>query len=297
MESDWDVFISYASEDCDSVARPICDTLSGLGVRVWFDQTELLVGGSLRQKIDEGLSRCRYGVVVLSSSFFSRNWPRKELNGLAQRETEGEKVILPVWHGMSAAEVRRETPMLADRIAANTSEGILEVCVRLLRVVRPDIMTRLEREFSLRLFLPRITEGRQMLAVVSGAHAFLPFNDVPQNAGEAETIAAFLECMRDWGDIVDDIDVGAHVRAQFSIGEALEQLKSHGFAAYAGRQSRRMRIAQELTDWSVAVVAVLRGTNRLAYVSGNRLFADIRAADGSQDERDTEEELSGDRTQ
>jgi hypothetical protein len=63
---EWDVFISYASEDLDTAARPLRNFLVAFGVRVWFDRTELSVGDSLRERIDDGLLRSRYGVVIIS---------------------------------------------------------------------------------------------------------------------------------------------------------------------------------------------------------------------------------------
>src|SRR5690349_10267001 len=113
----WDAFISYASEDREAVARPLAQLLGHLGLRIWYDENELKVGDSLRQRIDDGLSRSRFGVVVLSTSFFGKHYPERELNGLAQREIEGRKVILPIWHGVDAEAVRRFSPPLADRIA------------------------------------------------------------------------------------------------------------------------------------------------------------------------------------
>ena len=43
--------------------------------------------------------------------------------GLAQREVDGQKVLLPIWHGVDAAMVRRYSPPLADRVAANRQMG------------------------------------------------------------------------------------------------------------------------------------------------------------------------------
>jgi hypothetical protein len=52
----WDAFVSYASEDRAKVARPLVEALRALGLRIWFDQTELRVGDSLRERIDAGLA-------------------------------------------------------------------------------------------------------------------------------------------------------------------------------------------------------------------------------------------------
>lgn len=70
--------------------------------------------------------------MVLSHNFFAKEWPQQELDGLFTREVEGVKVILPIWHNISAEEVRQHSPMLAGRVAANSSAG-LDVVMRQLR--------------------------------------------------------------------------------------------------------------------------------------------------------------------
>lgn len=128
----WDVFISHATEDKDEFVRPLSHALGESGLSVWFDETALTVGDSLRAKIDEGLSRSRYGIVVLSKHFFAKKWPQNELDGLMAREVAGTKVILPVWHKVTRDEVELRSPMLAGRLAALSDEG-LEITVRKLR--------------------------------------------------------------------------------------------------------------------------------------------------------------------
>lgn len=100
MASDYDVFISHASEDKKDVARPLADALTQAHLRVWLDAQELTLGDSLPQKIDEGLRRSRFGVVILSRHFFSKSWPRAELDALVARQMR-EKTILPVLHGLA----------------------------------------------------------------------------------------------------------------------------------------------------------------------------------------------------
>jgi hypothetical protein len=132
----WDVFISHASEDKDTVARPLMHRLRELGLRVWFDESELEIGDSLRGSIDRGLARSRFGIVILSPSFFGKDWTERELNGLIAREVDGVKVILPIWHDVQRADVARHSPVLADRVAALTSAGIDAVADQLFNVVR-----------------------------------------------------------------------------------------------------------------------------------------------------------------
>src|SRR5215831_8788978 len=96
MKKWWDVFISYASEEKETVALPLAETLGRAGLQVWLDQFELRMGDSLRQKIDEGLSASTFGVVIISEHFLNKAWPQKELNGLFALEDTGAKTILPV---------------------------------------------------------------------------------------------------------------------------------------------------------------------------------------------------------
>jgi hypothetical protein len=63
---------------------------------------------------------------VLSHSFFAKNWPQYELDGLVTKEMTGEQVILPLWHKITKSEVMAHSPSLADKIARNTSDFTVE---------------------------------------------------------------------------------------------------------------------------------------------------------------------------
>ena len=132
----WDVFISHAWEDKESFARPLAKALEAKGLRVWFDEFTLRVGDRLRRSIDHGLANSRYGVVILSPHFFGKEWPRKELDGLVQRESAGEKVVLPVWHNINVEQIKQFSPTLADRIGVSSDRGLEHVVSELLKVVR-----------------------------------------------------------------------------------------------------------------------------------------------------------------
>lgn len=136
----WDVFISHASEDKDAVARPLHDALDGLGVKVWFDAFELGIGDSLRRRIDQGLARSTFGIVILSPSFFAKEWPQYELDGLVTRSVSGEQSILPVWHNITRDEVMGQSPSLADKVARSTNDlRIEDIADEIARRVRPDL--------------------------------------------------------------------------------------------------------------------------------------------------------------
>jgi len=134
-----DVFISHASEDKESFVRALAEGLRSRGVNVWYDEFELTVGDSLRRSIDRGLVNSRFGIVVLSSAFFAKNWTEYELDGLVTKEMSGNgKVILPIWHKVSKDEVAGYSPTLADKVALNTGiQSLDEIIEELVGVIRP----------------------------------------------------------------------------------------------------------------------------------------------------------------
>lgn len=146
-EEVWDVFISHASEDKIAVARPLRDALDSLGVKVWFDAFELGIGDSLRRRIDQGLARSTFGIVIFSTNFFAKDWPQYELDGIVTRSLSGEQSILPVWHEITKDEVMAQSPSLADKVARSTSEYTIDqIADEIARRVRPDLFTQEEED-------------------------------------------------------------------------------------------------------------------------------------------------------
>lgn len=132
-----DVFVSHASEDKDQIVRPLVKELRSLNLSVWYDEFELRMGDSLRRKIDRGLARSRFGIVVLSQNFFEKGWTNYELDGLVTRSVSGEQILLPIWHNVSKAEVAHYSPSLADKVARTTALSTLqEIAAEIASVVR-----------------------------------------------------------------------------------------------------------------------------------------------------------------
>jgi hypothetical protein len=149
QEADWDIFISHASEDKLDLVAPIADILRRFGLRVWYDAFSLSIGDSLSRSIDVGLAKSRFGLVVLSPSFFAKDWPDYELRGLTARELGRGKVILPLWHRVTRDDVLAFSPPLADKLAVGTS-GLtpLQIAVKVIEVVSPQLFERIHRRLA-----------------------------------------------------------------------------------------------------------------------------------------------------
>jgi hypothetical protein len=133
----WDVFVSHASEEKASVARPLAEALDREGVSVWLDELELKIGDSLRRKIDQGIRSSRFGIVVMSHAFFAKGWTQYELDGLVTRSVGGEQNLLPIWHGVTKDDVIQQSASLADKVALTTANMTIdEIAAAIASVVR-----------------------------------------------------------------------------------------------------------------------------------------------------------------
>ena len=93
-DEEYDVFVSHAWEDKEDFVDEFVSELRKQGLKVWYDTDKLKWGDSMREKIDKGLSKSRYGVVVLSPNYIAEHkyWTKAELNGLFQVETINGKL-------------------------------------------------------------------------------------------------------------------------------------------------------------------------------------------------------------
>jgi TIR domain len=90
------IFLSHSSRDNPFCTR-LANDLTELGVSVWYDQWEIKVGDSLRQKIADGISGKDFLAVVLSTASVSSQWVAVELNAALARELKEKDVfVLPL---------------------------------------------------------------------------------------------------------------------------------------------------------------------------------------------------------
>ncbi|WP_420126872.1 TIR domain-containing protein [Longimicrobium sp.] len=127
-----DVFICHAREDRAATAHPLAAAMRRHGLDVSLDAEELAPGDPLRRRVDEGLARAGWGVLVIGPGFLGMEWPRAELDRLLAREMGPERLMIPVWHGVTAADVARRSPLLAARLAVDAGGGIDAACEAIL---------------------------------------------------------------------------------------------------------------------------------------------------------------------
>lgn len=137
---DWDVFLCHASEDKESIARPLHGHLASRGINCWIDEAEIAWGESILAKIQEGLSRARYIIVILSPRLLEKQWPQKELRSALALEIESDRnIVLPLLVGDPKA-VLSSLPFLREKryLSWDGDPGVIERELRTLARSVPD---------------------------------------------------------------------------------------------------------------------------------------------------------------
>lgn len=90
------VFISYNHMDTEFADRLALELVRH-DIKVWKDSSQIGVGDSLIQKIQEGLEGATYLCVILSRNSIQSEWVKREITAGLLREIEERKVrILPI---------------------------------------------------------------------------------------------------------------------------------------------------------------------------------------------------------
>ena len=137
-EKPW-AFISHDSRDKNDLVRPLADKLRAMMCPVWYDEYSLKVGDSIRESIDKGLGDAPKCILILSPHFLSNpGWTKGEFNAaMGKHFSAGGSVLLPVWHGVSKAEVAAYSPMVADIQALKSDRAIDELARELFVAINP----------------------------------------------------------------------------------------------------------------------------------------------------------------
>ena len=158
-----DIFICHASEDKKEIVGPIVEAFTQAGISAWYDEAEIKWGDSITQKVNEGLKKSRFVVVVLSPSFLIKNWPQRELNAALNIEAStGEVKVLPLLVGSEEdkKEILRRYPLLNDKKYLPWSGNLREIVEALIdRLSKTEKAKKRDYKLphsGLRISLPKI---------------------------------------------------------------------------------------------------------------------------------------------
>ena len=90
-----DVFVSYAHEDAEWV-RVLVENLHRAGLKVFFDEWDLVGGQRLAQRLQEELAASRVVVLVVSAAAVGKQWWWEEFAGALAGVVAGSQRLVPV---------------------------------------------------------------------------------------------------------------------------------------------------------------------------------------------------------
>lgn len=112
----YDVFLCHASEDKDTIARPLYEELKKLGLNVFLDSEEIGWGDSLIDIINRALHKSKYVIAVMSENSVEKKWPQKEINAVLSNEINHDKSkLLPLIHG-NAEDILGKNFLMSDKL-------------------------------------------------------------------------------------------------------------------------------------------------------------------------------------
>lgn len=142
----YDVFISHANADKLDYVNELKQSLDKLKINVFYDKDTLEWGDKWKDKILEGVAKAEFAIIVISENFFDREWTERELNELLSRQnSNGQKIILPILHNTTPAQLKEKYPDVADIQALSSSD---HSCDEIALLFARQLIKRLKNQFG-----------------------------------------------------------------------------------------------------------------------------------------------------
>ncbi len=120
---EYDVFISHANKDKEDLIEELYKSLNALGVKIFYDKESLEWGDNWKDRILKGTKKSEFAIIVISENFFDREWTERELAEFLNRQNRnGQKLILPILHNITAKQLKEKYPHVADIQAIDSSK-------------------------------------------------------------------------------------------------------------------------------------------------------------------------------
>ena len=111
--------------------------------------------------------------------------------------------------------------------------------------------------------------GKEIINIVVGSHFSYTFHDDPNDEAEADLVGGFIQGLRDWADIWDDIGLPDQMKATLGVSETIKEIEAAGWTIYGHRMKGRGKFAGIESEWEWNAIAVVRGKpDEVVYMDG-----------------------------
>lgn len=128
------IFLSHSRKDKEFVEK-VAGRLTNDEYSVWYDDWEIKIGDSIVQKINDGISRSDFLIVILSKNSVNSKWVAEEMNAATIKNIEAKGAfILPV-----LLEKCKIPALLSDKKYADFTKGFEKAYGGLIDAMRHNI--------------------------------------------------------------------------------------------------------------------------------------------------------------
>ena len=126
-----EIFLSHASEDKESIVEPLIECLKKGGIsNVWYDKNEIEEGHSIIRKINEGLSRSKIGILIITPNFINKEFTNWELECLLFLTIYNKIRLIPLRKYLSNEAILSRYPLmrtsLIKELGDNCDENMID---------------------------------------------------------------------------------------------------------------------------------------------------------------------------
>ncbi|MGV8142236.1 MAG: toll/interleukin-1 receptor domain-containing protein [Candidatus Pacearchaeota archaeon] len=200
---EYDLFISYRTED-QNFAKKVASYIesyeyAGRKFKVFLYQWDIRPGENVVTKIEEGLSKSRYVVLVLSPAYFEGDWTVAEKNAAIFSDPSGRlKRLIPLLH-----KTCNLPPLLAPRsyIDLTSDKNFKNGMAKVLSILKDENLPRgtqniLKNDFSIPL-LPNTLDGPDIIQEILYSN-LLQISKFPNYIWSAPTKFNTQESLREY---------------------------------------------------------------------------------------------------
>lgn len=124
---EYDVFVSHANNDKNDYVNRLVEAIKKLGINIFYDSDVLSWGDNWKEIILSGTEKSEFAIIVISDSFFDREWTEIELSEFLQRQNKmKQKTVLPLLHNISIEQLKDKYPALQYIQAIKSNEHSAE---------------------------------------------------------------------------------------------------------------------------------------------------------------------------
>ncbi|MEY8352542.1 toll/interleukin-1 receptor domain-containing protein [Lachnospiraceae bacterium 54-53] len=124
---EYDVFISHANSDKNDYVNQLVETIDKLGINIFYDKNILSWGDNWKDIILSGTEKSEFAIIIISDSFFDREWTEIELSEFLQRQNKvKQKTVLPLLHKITIEQLKDKYPALQYIQAIKSNEHSTE---------------------------------------------------------------------------------------------------------------------------------------------------------------------------